>query len=82
MNTMLGVPITTIIAFWGLYWGPRLYGNYSTFWCTPGGYVDICWKYATGCVCFGTFSVETASEALRHTSAGLTALVQGLGSGV
>ena len=28
MGTILGVPITRTIAFWGLYWGPPILGNY------------------------------------------------------
>ena len=27
-GTILGVPITRIIVFWGLYWGPPILGNY------------------------------------------------------
>ena len=26
-GTLLGVPITRIIVFWGLYWGPLVLGN-------------------------------------------------------
>ena len=27
-GTILGVPIIRTIAFWGLYWGPLILGNY------------------------------------------------------
>ena len=27
-GTLLGVPIIRIKVFWGLYWGPPIYGNY------------------------------------------------------
>ena len=27
-GTLLGVPITRTIVFWGLYWGPLILGNY------------------------------------------------------
>ena len=27
-DTFLGVPTIRIIVFGGLYWGPRIYGNY------------------------------------------------------
>ena len=27
-GTILGVPIISIIVFWGLYWGPPILGNY------------------------------------------------------
>ena len=27
-GTILGVPIIRIIIYWGLYWGPPIYGNY------------------------------------------------------
>ena len=28
-STILGVPIITSIVYWGLYWGPRIMGNYQ-----------------------------------------------------
>ena len=27
-GTILGVPIIRIIVYWGLFWGPLIYGNY------------------------------------------------------
>ena len=27
-GTFLGVPIIRIIVYWGLYWGPLIYGKY------------------------------------------------------
>ena len=27
-GTFLGVPISRILVFWGLYWGPPVLGNY------------------------------------------------------
>ena len=27
-GTILGVPIIRIVIFWGLYWGPPIFGNY------------------------------------------------------
>ena len=30
-GTIFGVPIAGMIVFWGLYWGPPIYGNYQVF---------------------------------------------------
>ena len=28
-GTFLGVPVTSVFVFWGLYWGPLIVGNYG-----------------------------------------------------
>ena len=31
-GTILGGPMIGIIAYWGLYWGPLILGNYHNSW--------------------------------------------------
>ena len=35
-GAIVGVPIVKIVVFWGLYWGPLIYGNYHVS--NPNGY--------------------------------------------
>ena len=46
-GTFLGIPIIRIIAFWGLYWGPLILGNYHV-------------EHASG-LCFPVFSLKNVS---------------------
>ena len=38
-GTILGVPIMSIIVFWGAYWGPLIQGNYHI-----GDYIGNCYR--------------------------------------